>query len=353
MKRYFIVFVLGLVTAGIGCKKYKQEDKPVKEKKWVVTTVAGDGTGGFADGAALSAKFNNPADVAVATDGTIYVTDANNHRIRKITGDRVSTLAGSDSGIVNGTGASAKFIFPYSITLGADGNLYLSDLEDSRIRKINPAAVATTYAGTDLPFFGDGPVATALFNYDVEGIAADAQGNIYIADTQNQRIRKINVSGQVSTVAGSDTAASRDGTVAMAQFFLPGGIAIDKQGNIYITEPYHFRIRKITPAGEVSTFAGSGIFDHADGDAGTARFRFPQDIVIDSKGNLYVADDYHIRKISPQGVVSTIAGSDRGFADGDGVSAKFYNLTGLGIDAHDNLYVADFANNRIRKISFE
>jgi sugar lactone lactonase YvrE len=185
------------------------------------------------------------------------------------------------------------------------------------------------------------------------GIVADPEGNIYVSDYNNQRIRKIRVPGQVTTVAGNGTIGFKNGIRETAQFNFPGGIAIDKQGNLYVADGLNSRIRKITPGGQVSTFAGSGISGQADGDAAVAQFIYINDIVIDNKGNLYVTDDNRIRKISPQGVVSTIAGSIAGYADGDGLSAQFNEPTGLGIDAQGNIYVADTSNNRIRKISFK
>lgn len=346
MKTKFIGFALVILTAGISCKKNKQENKPpLAEKKWMVTTIAGDGTAAFENGAALSAKFRTPQDVVVAADGTIYVTDADNHRIRKIKDGQVSTFAGSDSGFVNSNGTSAKFGYPYSITLDANQNFYISDYDDSRIRKISSGGDVSTY---DVGFPEWPP-----FFIAIQGMVTDAQGNIYVADTYNQRIRKISASRQVSTIAGNDSAGFRNGNGEAAKFNHPSGIVMDKQGNLYVPDPYNFRIRKITPGGEVSTFAGSGEFGYKDGDAGTARFRFPVDIVIDSEDNLYIADDYFIRKITPQGIVSTIAGSTRGFKDGDGASAQFSVPSGLGIDAEGNIYVADTFNNRIRKISFE
>ncbi len=347
MKSHFIPFVLIMLIAGIGCKKYNQEyvSVPQIEKKWIVTTVAGDGTPAFSNGPALSAKFKTPQDVVVAADGTIYITDADNHRIRKISAGQVFTFAGSDSGFVNSNGESAKFAYPYSIAMDANGNFYTSDLLDERIRKISPGADVTTYDVNTFDDFG--------FFIAVQGMVADAQGNFYVADTYNQRIRKINVTRLVTTIAGNDSAGFRNGIGTAAKFNYPSGIVMDKQGNLYVPDSYNFRIRKITPGGEVSTFAGSGIFGYEDGDADVARFSFPVDIVIDNEENLYVADDNHIRKITPQGVVSTIAGSNRGFKDGDGASAQFNIPSGLGIDAQGNIYVADTYNNRIRKISFE
>jgi sugar lactone lactonase YvrE len=358
MKPYFITFVLVIIAAGISCKKDKQEDKPpIKpspDKKWVVTTLAGEGTKDFLDGPALSAKFKVPFDVAVAADGTIYVADAGNHRIRKIQAGQVSTFAGNGTnGIVNGNGSLAQFKYPYHIALDANGNIYTLDVSDWRIRKISPAANVSTYAGTATAGFADGPVGTAQFRASEGAIVAEEHGNIYVADFSNQRIRKISISGQVTTIAGTGVSGFNDGNGETAQFNYPSGIAIDKQGNLYVGDGLNLRIRKITPNGQVSTFAGSGISGDVDGDAGVAQFTYINDMVIDGQGNLYAADNNRIRKISPQGVVSTIAGSIAGYADGDGASAKFNDPAGLGIDAQGNIYVADVANSRIRKISFE
>ncbi len=342
-----ITLLLLLATVTVTHCKKADNKEPAKIKEVMVTTVAGEGSAGFADGSSLLAKFNTPADVVVAVDGSIYVTDANNSRIRKIMGSQVSTFAGNGtSGIINGAGISAQFSYPYTIALDANGNFYISDLNDDRIRKISSGADVATYEIKDYDFPG--------FFIAVQGMAADVQGNIFVADTYNQRIRKINVSQEVTTIAGGDNAGFRNGNGTEARFNHPSGIAIDKHGNLYVPDPYNFRIRKITPGGDVSSFAGSGIFGHADGEPADARFTFPVDIVIDSRENLYVADNNRIRKISPQGIVSTVAGSeDQGHKDGDGASAKFFSPWGLGIDAQDNIYVADTYNNRIRKISFK
>lgn len=348
MKKYFIPLVV-IIIAGTSCKKDKQGDKRPTEKKWVVTTVAGDGTAGFGNGAALSAKFDFPVDVAVDRDGAIYVTDADNHRIRKISGGQVSTFAGNDnSGYINGNGESAQFVSPWAIALDANGNFYTSENDGDHIRKISPTADVTTHTYTLAP---NTPL---WFNLGPEGgIVTDVTGNIYISDTYNQHIRKINTAGQATVIAGSERGGFQDGNGAAAKFYLPGGIAIDKKGNLYVADSYNFRIRKITPAGEVSTFAGNGEFGHADGDAGIAQFMFPVDIVTDRDDNLYVADNNRIRKITPSGIVSTIAGSTAGYKDGDGDDAKFRGPYGIGIDAQGNIYVADTFNERIRKISFE
>jgi sugar lactone lactonase YvrE len=366
MKKHFIPLIAVLLIAVIGCKKTTQQSEPSTQppvqpptvpppdKKWVVTTIAGDGTRGYLEGPALSAKFNAPSDVAIAPDGTLYVADFRNHRIRKIAAGEVSTLAGNNSfGIVNDNGALAQFGNPYRIALDPAGNVYVIDEADIRIRKINTTANVSFFAGTNRAGFLDGPVLTAQFQWNEGGIVADIQGNMYISDQLNNRIRKVSIAGQVSTVAGNGTGGFQDGDAETAQFNFPDGIAFDTQGNLFIAELANYCIRKITPNGIVSRFAGNGIFGIADGAAGIAQFNSPGDMVADADGNLFVIDNNRIRKITPQGVVSTIAGGEEGYADGDGASAKFSGLSGLGIDAQGNLYAADINNNRIRKISLQ
>jgi NHL repeat len=344
MTRNLILFLLFVTVAGIACKKYKSnppEITPPAERKWVVTTVAGDGSASFANGPALMAKFRVPLDVAVTADGIIYVADALNHRIRKIAGGQVSTFAGFDrQDTTSGIGTAAGFAHPIQIVSDINGNLYTLDVNDFRVRKITPAALVTVAAGSGVRGFADGRADTAKFGESF-GIVTDNEGNIYVSDWENKRIRKISVSGEVTTVAGQ-------------MEFGPGGIVIDKQGNFYVVDQGNFRIRKITPGGDISTFAGIGIPGNKDGNADEAQFSFNMgDIVIDDQENLYLADDNHIRKITPQGIVSTIAGSTIGYRDGDGASAKFNGPFGLGIDKQGNIYVADDNNNRIRKISYE
>lgn len=357
MKRhaFLLLITLSAVTA---CRKNIQGNNSgygsTTGDKVTVTTVAGEGTAGFADGSAFSARFKAPYDVAVAADGTLYVTDFRNTRIRKIANGQVSTLAGSgEEGVVNGNGSAAEFEDPYRMAVDGAGNLYVLDDSDPRIRKISPAADVTVYTGTQQPGFLNGDISLAQFQANKGGIVSDAQGNVYIADTFNERIRKISVTGQVTTVAGDGTEGLKNGDAATATFRYPDGIAIDKDGNLYVADAGNLCIRKITPGGIVSTLAGSGSQGTNDGDAASAQFFFIGDIIADNKGNVYVTDEDRIRKVSPQGNVSTIAGSTAGYQDGDGAQAKFRGPSGLGIDAQGNLYVADVINNRIRKISFE
>jgi streptogramin lyase len=358
MKKYSMPLVAIILIAGTGCKKnnpvYKPPTAPPAGKRWIVSTVAGNGAASFVNGPALSATFHFPSDVAVQDDGIMYVTDAFNFSIRKIVNGGVSNFAGgSGAGIEDGIGTAAKFRSPYSVTLDANGNLYVSDGADPRIRRLSSAREVSLYAGMETPGFADGNITTARFDI-ADYIISDALGNVYVSDAMNNCIRKISATGQVSTIAGNNAPGYRDGNGAAALFSLPGGIAIDRVGNLYVADKGNFRIRKITRDGDVSTLAGSGVPGYADGNAAAAKFSLNMhDLVIDGQGNLYVADNNRIRKVTPEGLVSTIAGSTFGFNDGDGESAKFNFPNGLGIDGQGTIYVADLNNNRIRKISFE
>jgi sugar lactone lactonase YvrE len=290
--------------------------------------------------------------MAVAADGHCLFLMATNRLIRKIANGTVSGFAGGEFGIVNGMGSAARFKFPTSLAFDNQGNIFSADARDPRIRKINGSALVSTYAGTDEEGFADGAAASAEFRGENK-LATDATGNVYIADAQNNRIRRISVSGVVTTLAGDGAEGFKDGPGSTAEFDFPNGIAVDKQGNVFVSDGSNFSIRKITPDGRVTTLAGKKTEGSRDGDATVALFQFPTDMVIDRQDNLYVLDLSTVRKISPQGFVSTIAGSDDGYRDGEGAVAKFFTPYGLGIDAQGNIYVADTNNNRIRKISLE
>src|SRR3954471_2167529 len=353
MNRSLLPIALSISILAIACKKSHIEAPPIPElpKKAVVSTIAGNGIPVFADGAALSASFRDPLDVVVANDGAIYVADALNHRIRKISGGQVTTFAGNAAqGTADGAGSTAGFEFPIRLAVDFTGNVYTLEIDNPSVRKINAAGFVSNHAGTGLLGFKDGPAAIAQFGTSL-GIVADAQGNIYVADNGNSRIRKITAAGEVITIAGSDHQGLLDGIGTQAQFFSVAGMVLDAHGNLFVADEN--RIRKITPAGVVSTFAGSGEYGFADGMGVNASFTFAEDLVIDKNGNIYVSDEDRIRKITPDGLVSTLAGGTQGFQDGDGLAAKFNRPTGLGIDKDGSIYVADNQNNRIRKISFE
>jgi len=356
MNQKLIISLLLIALIGnIACRKYNQGYTPVNpspEKKWTVTTIAGDGRPFFADGPVLSASFRNPLDVAVAEDGTIYVADPLSHRIRKIAGGQVTTFAGSGiSDTTNGPGVAAGFKLPDALTIDNNGNLFTLDIDDPRVREISPGGFVTRYAGTGVEGFADGRAEVAQFGEETSGIASDNRGNIYISDFDNKRIRKVIGTGQVTTIAGNGNDGFIEGNSNIAQFSSPSGIVIDKQGNLFVADLN--RVRKIIPSGIVSTFAGGDSTGYRDGQQGEALFSLIIDMVIDQDGNIYLSDDNRIRKITPQGMVSTLAGSIAGYQDGDAMSAKLSSPGGLGIDKRGNIYVADINNHRIRKISFE
>ncbi|MBL7818650.1 MAG: putative Ig domain-containing protein [Saprospiraceae bacterium] len=318
-----------------------------------VTTFAGSGTQGQADGTGTSASFYSPLGVAIDASGNVYVAERNNHKIRKITSAGVvTTFAGSGTaGSTNATGTSASFQSPHGLAVDASGNIYVADYDNHKIRKITPAGVVTTFAGSGTAGSTDATGISASFNNPI-GVAVDASGNVYVADYSNHKIRKITPAGVVTTLAGSGTAGSTDATGTSASFYLPMGVAVDASGNVYVGDLLNNKIRKITSAGVVTTFAGSGAQGSTDGTGTSASFKNPGYITRDASGNFYVADNsnYKIRKITSAGVVTTLAGSGtQGSTDAIGTSASFKGLGGVAVIS-GNLYVADNTNYKIRKI---
>jgi sugar lactone lactonase YvrE len=325
-----------------------------------VSTYAGTGIQGSADGSTATATLHSPQGLAIDAAGNVYFTDQLNNKIRKITpGGIVITLAGTGArGSADGPGATASFSAPAGLAVDAAGNVYVADADNDKIRKITPSGVVSTLAGTgeweDYFTTGtDGPGNIATFSTPTD-IAIDAAGNLYVADSGNRKIRKVTPSGVVSTLAGSGGYALTDGTGTKAVFHEPEGITIDAAGNLYVTETFYHKIRKITPAGVVTTIAGSGTSGNADGSATSAYFYLPYDVVADASGNIYVADynNNAIRKIAPDGTVSTLAGTGTaGNADGFAGTATFNHPARLAIDASGNLYVTEWPNYKIRKIA--
>lgn len=311
----------------------------------VVTTFAGGGAGVNQNGIGTSASFWSPRGVAVDTIGNVYVADSNNRLIRKITpGGSVSTFAGSGSaGNSDGNGVNASFTYPVGVAVDASGNVYVADYYGNIIRKITSAGVVTTLAGSGVEGKLDGTGVSASFS-GPSGITVDTFGNVYVADTLNHSIRKISTSGQVTTIAGSGFIGNVNGTGIGSSFFGPAGIVVDPLGNLYVGDTNNDMIRKITPAGVVTTFAGGGSFNS------------PQGLALDAAGNIYVADVVNqvIEKITPAGVVSILAGNGVagvGGTNGAGTSASFYHPIGVAVDSSGNVFVVELGNNQIRKIS--
>ena len=323
-----------------------------------VTTLAGNGTRGFADGPGNTAQFNNPYGVAFAPNGNIYVADTYNQRIRVTnpTTGQVTTLAGTGTeGFADGPGTNARFNYPTGVAVAPNGNIYVADQGNQRIRAINPTTgQVTTLAGTGTPGFADGPGNTAQFDYPT-GVAVAPNGTVYVADQENQRIRAINpTTGQVTTLAGTGTEGFADGPGTNAQFNNPYGVAVAPNGTVYVADQGNQRIRAINPTtGQVTTLAGSSA-GFADGPGNTAQFLYPQGVAVAPNGTVYVGDtgNNRIRAINPTtGRVTTLAGSTAGFADGTGTNAQFNFPYGVAVAPNGTIYVADWFNHRIRTIT--
>jgi len=326
----------------------------------VVTTIAGlAGSMGSADGTGSAARFWAPQGMAVNGSGTIYVADTANSTIRAVTaGGAVTTFAGSASdGGANGETTAARFFSPHQVAVDSSFNVYIADTRNHVIRKVTPLGAVTTLAGTvGASGSQDGPAASALFS-GPQGVAVDGSGNMYVADTGNSTVREISPGGTVSTVAGSaGNPGNADGTGTAAQFSSPGGVAVDGIGNLYVADTWNHTIRKIASGGVVSTLAGlAGTFGSFDGTHSAARFNFPSGVAVDSGGSIYVSDHDNnlIRKVSPVGVVTTLAGwaGIWGSTDGTNNGALLASPSGIGVDASGNIYVADSGNQTLRKVS--
>jgi len=253
-----------------------------------VTLVAGSGAAGSANGTGSAATFNGPSGIAVDVNGNIYVADWLNHLIRKITpAGVVTTLAGSGlQGTANGTGTAASFNNPTDVATDAAGNVYVADYFNFLIRKITPAGVVTTFAGNGVQASTDGPAANASFNYPSSAVV-DPSGNVYVTDKYTNIVRKISQAGVVSTFAGSSgVQGAANGQGAAASFYHPTSIAIDVSGNFYIADCLNHLIRKITPGGLVSTLAGSGSAGSANGTGTAASFNQPTGLTVDPAGEI-------------------------------------------------------------------
>ncbi|MDR3697507.1 NHL repeat-containing protein [Mucilaginibacter sp.] len=341
-------FLLALITLFISaCGNELEFNKVPASSAVSVSTLAGSGAQGSVNSTGIYATFYEPTGVAVDALGNVYVADYRNNLIRKISiTAAVTTFAGSTEGFANGAGTYALFNQPTGVAVDGAGNIYVADNINHLIREIGPAGVVTTLAGSGARGNTNGPAAGASFNYP-QGVAVDATGNVYVADYGNNLIRKISTAGLVTTLAGKDPAGANNGVDTAATFNQPTGVAVDAAGNVYVADEGNNLIREISPAGVVSTFAGSGAPGAGNGTGTNASFNGPTGVAVDASGNVYVADygNNMVREISPAGAVTTLGVS------GTSTSKLFKGPYGVAVDAAGNVYVADYGYNMILKIS--
>jgi len=336
----------------------------------IITTVAGNGTGGYnGDGGfATNANLAGPDDVAVDASGNLYIVDYTTNVVRKVDANgMITTVAGNGDWGYTGDGGlatNATFNGPDGIAVDASGNLYIADSGNTVIRKVDPNGFITTVAGQAgrWGFSGDGGPATNATLYWPGGLAVDSTGNLYIADTYNEVIREITTNGIITTVAGQGGiwGYSGDGSAATnASLTEPAGVAVDASGNLYIADTYNQVIRKVDTNGIITTVAGNGSAGYSGDDdtATNASLDNPTDTAVDVFGNLFIADFNNnvIRKVDGNGIITTVAGNGTAGYSGDGGTATNASLNGpygLAVGVFDNLYIADYNNSVIRRVAF-
>jgi sugar lactone lactonase YvrE len=349
VRRVIAVAVLVVVTLAAGAAYLWQRLQPPRlpplEPEWhaTVAVLAGDGIRGTLDGPAARARFSEPFGVASSPDETVFVADAGQaHRIRRISPDgRVSTLAGGVRGFADGAGNRARFSTPSGLALAADGTLYVADTGNHAIRRITRDGGVTTLAGNGTPGFADGPADQARFNGPI-GVAVAPDGRIIVADTYNDRLRVIDARGTVSTLAGSGQPGMDDGVAVAASFDTPTGVAIDARGMVYVADTGNGLVRTVDRNGLVTTptwAAGDG-------------FARPLGVAVRTDHELYVTDESgRVVAVRTDGGVRTLAGGAPGFRDGVGQRALFRNPSGVALVRPGHLVVADAANALVRVVA--
>jgi len=321
-----------------------------------VTTFAGSGSAGAQDGTKLQASFSDPTQIAIDGQGYFYIADRQNNSIRRMSPSGVvTTIAGTRAlGFSNTTGA-ITFDFPTGIAVNSAGNyLYIADENNNAIRLLTDQAMASTVAGNGSAGFVNANGTAALFN-EPTGVALDSAGNLYVADNANNVIRKISSSGDVTTLAGSGAPGAVDATGTAASFNQPIALCVDPSGNVYVADQGNNKIRKITPQGVVSTLAGNGTAGLQDGKFAASELKQPGGITMDKSGNLYVGDTGNnvIRKIAPNsGSVTTFAGSGQAGANNSTLAeSTFSSPQGLVVASDGRIFVVDTGNDLIRVIT--
>jgi RHS repeat-associated protein len=347
----------------------KGDGTTIRNNAHIIETVAGDGIGSYSGdgGPAVQAKLYLSHGVVVDASGNIYIADTDNNRIRKVDmSGTITTVAGDGTQGYSGDGGpavQAKLYYPRGVAVDGSGNIYIADTYNHCVRKVDTGGIITTVAGDGTQdYSGDGGPAVQAKLYRPNGVAVDGSGNIYIADSSNHCVRKVDTGGIITTVAGDGIQGySGDGGPAVqAKLRHPSGVIVDGSGNIYIADTLNHCIRKVDTSGIITTVAGNGTEGYSGdgGPAAQAKLRHPSGVAVDASGNIYIADTHNnrIRKVDTSGIITTVAGDGTwwwwGYS-GDGgpaVQAKLDVPCGVAVDVSGNIYIADYGNHRIRKV---
>ena len=335
-------------------------------QKSIITTFAGTGTAGSSGdgGAATSAQLNHPQGLSVDKSGNVYIADYANNKIRMVTSTGIiTTIAGTGTAGRSGDGGaatSAQLSGPRGVSVGVSGNVYIADSDNNKIRMVTSTGTITTFAGTGVQGTSDdGGAATSAQLYSPFWVSVGMSGNVYIADTNNLKIRMVTSTGIITTIAGTGTYGSNGdgGAATSAQLYYPYGISVDISGNLYIADYVNNKIRMVTSTGIIITFAGTGAYGTSgDGGAATsAQLAGPMGVSVDISGNVYTAEygNLRIRMVTSAGIITTFAGTGVQGTSGDGgaaTSAQFYDPAAVSVDISGNVYVADFNAAKIRVV---
>ncbi len=333
----------------------------------LITTSAGNGTASYSGngGAAISAGLNIPAGVALDSKGDIFVADMGNNMVREISPSGIiTTIAGTGVAGYSGNGGlatNADLNGPRNVVVDSTGDVFIADTNNHAIREVSPSGVITTVAGDDIPgFAGDGGLATRAELYNPTSIALNGAGDLFIADSDNNRIREVSTQGIITTIAGIGTPGFKGdgGPATAAELWFPNGVAVGPGGDIFIADTNNRVIRQVSPSGTIRTVAGTPGVPGYSGDGGSAVSATLGNVVavlVGAAGNIFIGDSSAnvVREVSPQGVINTVAGDGTAFDSGDGGpadEASLYWPISLAMDSTGDLYIADAGNNRVREV---